>query len=116
MEDISRERFEELWREHGYRLLREDAEYRQLTDSFKIKTGGDYLLFAIPLLSGVVFMDKAPIEHELLRWLACAVVVVVVFVVCAWIKSAVSGSKSSAEVEKHVKERCYERFRKTGRL
>lgn len=116
MEDRSRERFEALWREQGYRLLREDDEYRQLSDSYKLKTGSDFLLFGIPLLVGVVFIDMAPIAHELLRWLACAVVVVVVFVVCAWVKSATSGSKSSAEVEKRVKERCYKRFCETGRL
>ena len=70
----------------------------------------------IPLLGGVVFMDMVPIEHELLRWLACAAVVVVVFVLCVWIKSVTAGAKSSAEVEKRIKDRCYERFRETGRL
>lgn len=116
MEDRSRERFEALWREQGYRLLREDEEYRQLSDSYKMTTGADFLLFGIPLLVGVVFMDMAPIEHELLRWLACAAVVVAVFVLCVWIKSVTSGAKSSAEVEKRIKDRCYERFRETGRL
>ena len=97
MEDRSRERFEALWSEQGYRLLREDEEYRRLADSYKMTTGGDFLLFGIPLLVGVVFMDMAPIERELLRWIACA-------------------AKSAVEVERRVKERCYERFRETGRL
>ena len=105
-----------MWREQGYRLLREDEEYRRLADSYKLKTGSDFMLFAIPLLVGVVFMDKAPIERELLRWLACAAVVVVAFVVCAWLKSVVSGSGSAADVERRVKERCYKRFVETGRL
>lgn len=116
MDDRSRERFEALWREQGYRLLREDGEYRQLSESFRLKTGGDFLLFGIPLLVGVVFMDMAPIERELLRWLATAAVVVVAFVLCVWVKSATGGSKSAAEVERRVKERCYERFRQTGSL
>ena len=116
MDDRSRERFEALWREQGYRLLREDGEYRQLSESYRLKTGGDFLLFGIPLLVGVVFMDMAPIERELLRWLATAAVVVVAFVLCVWVKSATGGSKSAAEVERRVKERCYERFRQTGSL
>lgn len=116
MEDRSRERFEALWSEQGYRLLREDEEYRRLADSYKMTTGGDFLLFGIPLLVGVVFMDMAPIERELLRWLATAAVVVVAFVLCVWVKSATAGSKSAVEVERRVKERCYERFRETGRL
>ena len=92
MDDRSRERFEALWREQGYRLLREDGEYKQLSESYRLRTGGDFLLFGIPLLAGVVFM------------------------LCVWVKSAAGGSKSAAEVERRVKERCYERFRHTGRL
>ncbi len=110
-EDRSRESFEHIWREQGYRLLREDEEYRQLADSYKMKTASDYALFVIPLLIGVAFMDLAPIAHEMLRWVACAAVVVVAFVVCAWVKTAFGGAKSASDVEKRIKERCYERFR-----
>ena len=116
MEDRSRERFERLWSEQGYRLLREDGEYRRLEDSYKLKSGFDFMLFGIPVLVGVVFMDLAPIERELLRWLACAAVVVAAFVVCVWVKSATGGQSSAAEVERRVKERCYRRFAETGKL
>ena len=98
MEDRSRERFERIWSEHGYRLLREDAEYRRLEDSYKLKSGSDFMLFGIPVLVGVVFMDLAPIERELLRWLATAAVVVVAFVLCVWVKSATAGPDFCAHV------------------
>lgn len=55
MDDNSRERFEELWQEHGYRLLRDDAEYRAVADSYKIKSGADMILFGLPVVVGVVF-------------------------------------------------------------
>ncbi len=109
--DKSRERFEEYWRAEGYRLLREDDEYRRLVDSYKVKSGGDIMLFAIPVVVGVAFMELAPIERELLRWIACAAVVVVAFVLCVWAKSAFGGGGSADEVERRVKERCYAKFK-----
>lgn len=52
----------------------------------------------------------------MLRWLACAVVVVVTFVLCAWIKSLVSGTKSAAEIEEKVKERYYRQYLERGTI
>lgn len=116
MNGKDRDEFERLWAENRHRLLREDTEYRQLTDSYKISSGADLLLFGIPAVAGVVFMDQAYIGHELLKWLACAAVVIATFVLCVWIKSAISGSKPVAEVEKRVKERCYKRYCEHGNI
>lgn len=116
MDDKTNEHFERLWQEQGYKLLHDDAEYQKIAAGYKISSGADLLLFGFPVVVGVVFLDHVPIERELLRWLASAGVTVAVFVVCVWIKSLISGTKSVAEVEREVKARCYKHYCEHGTL
>lgn len=106
-DNTEREDFELWWSENGYRLLREDSEYRRVADGYKMSTGADWLLFGIPVVAAVVVMEQAPIEREMLRWVAGAAVAVVCFVACVWIKSLIAGGRPVSEIERDVKERHY---------
>lgn len=96
--------FEKYWEANRERILNSNSEYINARDRYKSMSGADYLLYAIPVVAGIVFMDYCKfIEQELLKWLVGAVVVIVCFVVCVWIKVLYSGNKSPLEIENKIK-------------
>ena len=108
--------FESLWRENKKRLLEADPEYRKIIESYKMNSGADWLLFAMPAVVAIVILDWAPLDKELLNWLIGAIAAIVTFVLCVWIKSLLTGNRSLDEVEQEIKKRCLEHFEKTGKL
>ena len=102
--------FEQYWREHREEVLSQREEYRRASENFKMKSGADWLLFAIPVVAGVISFDYIPFERELLKWLCCAVATVICFVVCIWIKSIIAGGPSPGEIEQKLKAEHRERI------
>lgn len=96
--------FEKYWMAHRKQLLSANDEYRRVEDSYKIKSGADLLLFGIPAVVGITFLSVCPMASELLKWLLSAVVTVVCFVVCVWVKSVLSGERSLEEIEREIKD------------
>lgn len=96
--------FEKYWEENREKILNSNSEYIKARDSYKSMSGADYLLYAIPVVAGIVFMDYCKfIEQELLKWFAGAVVVIICFVLCVWIKVLSTGSNTPLEIEKKIK-------------
>lgn len=116
MVDFDDEKFERLWLENKHALLNQDAEYRELTDNYKMTSATDWLLFGTPVLVGIASIDLLPIEHELLRWLACAGITIAAFGLSVLVKSQTSGGKSISAIEKRIKEDFYNRCKKEGRI
>jgi hypothetical protein len=108
--------FEKLWKDNKYDLLKKDPEYNQITNSYKISSGSDLILFGLPVVIGIVFMDYCKIEKELLKWLACAGITILSFVICVFIKSLFSNNKSITEVEDRIKNEYHEKYNKSGKL
>ena len=106
------EDFERYWLENRRELLTKNKEYREIEESYKMRTGFDWLLWALPVVVGILTFNVVRSESEVLKWLASAGAVVVVFLVCVWVKSAVSGHRSLDEVEKEVKAQAYEAFKR----
>ena len=100
MED---KKFEELWQKNKMLLLREDKEWQQLQDSFKMSSGADWLLFAIPAVAGIASFNYIPLEKELLKWIVSAIITILCFVGCVFVKSLTTPVKSADEIEKRVK-------------
>ena len=105
--------FERYWTENREKIVNANSEYRKVRDSYKSLSGADYLLYAIPVVAGIVFMDSCKfIEQELLKWFAGAVVVIVCFVLCVWVKVLISGNNSPLEVENKIKSQLKEKLLK----
>lgn len=102
---MTEEEFETYWKVHRDEILSQSEEYRRAKENFKMSSGSDLLLFGIPIVAGIVCMNNIPLGNELLKWLASAVVTIVSFALCVWIKSTVTGSSSPDEVEQKLKER-----------
>ena len=97
------EKFEVLWQKNRKSLLSEDREWQQLQQSYKVSSGADMLLFGIPAVAGIVSFNYVPLSGELLKWIVSAVVTVLCFVLCVFVKSLFSPTLSASEIEKRVK-------------
>ena len=97
------EKFEVLWQKNRKSLLSEDREWQQLQQSYKVSSGADMLLFGIPAVAGIVSFSYVPLSGELLKWIVSAVVTVLCFVLCVFVKSLFSPTLSASEIEKRVK-------------
>ena len=108
--------FETLWKENKKRILEADPEYRKIIDSYKMNSGADWLLFALPAVVAIIILDWNPFQRELVNWLIGAIAAIVTFALCVWIKSIISGNRSLDEVEKEIKNRCLDNYNRTGNL
>ncbi len=102
---MEKQEFETFWKANRERILMSSDEYIKATSSYKLSSGADWLLFAIPIVAAIILMEQCSIERELLKWLAGAGITIVTFIICVWIKSMISGSRSPEDVEREIKER-----------
>ena len=115
MENKEKE-FEQLWLENKTRLLNEDKEYRDAIATYGMTSGADWLLFGIPVATGIVCVECLPFQSEILKWVVSVVITVVVFAICVWVKSLSNPHRAIEDIEKDVKQRCFENYQKTGRI
>ncbi len=102
---MTEQEFEAFWQQHRDEILRHSKDYTDAKENFKMHNGADLILFGLPIVAGVVFMNNVHIASEMLLWLLSAVVTFVTYVVCVWVKSMISGTESPDEVERRIKER-----------
>lgn len=109
---MNEKEFEKYWHTNKQKLLNEHPAYRKAKDSYKMSSGADWLLYTIPVISGIMFMDYCTISHELLKWIASAAVTIICFVLCVWTKSLFSNNPSLSEIEKQVKKQLHDKLTK----
>ena len=102
---MTEEQKEELWLKNKSRLLKESTEYQEALQQFKMKSGADWLLFAIPVVAGIVFMNSVPVKPEWLLWVCTVAVAVVIFAICVFVKSLSIAGRLPTEIERDIKQR-----------
>lgn len=102
---MTEKEFEKYWKLHRDEILSSSEEYRRAKESFKMSSGSDLLLFGIPIVAGIVFINNFNLGNELLNWAASAAVTIVCFAMCVWIKGIITGSGSPGEVEEKIKQK-----------
>lgn len=107
---MTEKEFNSYWTENRERILQANADYVQAKDSFKMKSGADWLLWAIPVVVGILILENFTLLGELLRWVVSALATVVAFVVCVWVKSVTQGSRSPEEVEADIRRTLHDRM------
>ena len=108
--------FEVLWKENRKHILESDPEYKKSVESYKMKSGADWLLFGIPVMAAIVILETSPFGRELFNWLAGVAAAVVTFAICVAVKAMITGNRSVSELEEDLKKRCHEHYMKTGKL
>lgn len=107
--------FERYWQQNRQRLLQENPDYRAVVDGYKMRTGADWLLFAMPVVAALLVFDWSPFQRELLNWLLSAFVAIVSFALCVAVKSWLSGARPLSEIEAEVKEQARSEFEKSSK-
>ena len=113
---MKNEEFDDWWTANKTWVLMEDREYREAVETYKMKSGADWLLFGIPLVAGIVSLNYLPIAHEILKFLAAVAITIVVSVVCVYIKSLTNPHRAIADIENDVRQRTFEEYNKTGKF
>lgn len=112
MKMVKDEDFERWWKDNKGDILREDADYQRVQNSYKIKSGADLLLFGIPVVAGIVSMSYIPVESEILKWIISAVITIAVFLVCVWVKSTTIPGETLSEIEERLKQKFSDEWEK----
>ena len=96
--------FEKYWKENRLRVLERDASYVNARNNYKVTSGADWLLYAIPIAAGIISIDVFSFENELLKWIVSAGITILSFVACVWVKTLYSDDTSLTEIENRIKE------------
>ncbi len=102
---MTQKEFEIYWKQHRDEILQHSKDYTDAKENFKMHNGADLIMFGLPIVAGVVFMNNVSIASEMLLWLLSAAVTFLSYVVCVWVKSMISGTESPDEVEQRIRER-----------
>ena len=105
---MTEKEFNDWWKENRRDILQADKYYKERENSYKIKSGADLLLFAIPVVAGIVFLESGLVKHEMLNWLASAAVVIVTFLVSAFIKSQMIPGDSLYDIEQRIRQQLHD--------
>lgn len=105
---MTEKEFDSYWTAHKTQILNSDSTYQKAKANYKTTGGADLLLYAIPVITGILTMEYCTLHRELLRWLLCAVVVIVSFVVCVWVKSLITDSLPPEAVENKIRQRLHD--------
>lgn len=102
--------FEQYWMKNRLRLLNDNQEYREAIEGYKMKSGADWLLFAMPVVAAILVFDWNPFGRELLNWIVSALVAIISFAACVAVKSWLSGGRPVSEIEADIKEQARQEF------
>lgn len=100
---MTEKEFENYWNSNRQQILSNNEEYIRAKEHFKMSSGADWLLFGIPIVAGIVFMNNSLISSEILNWLASACITIICFAICVWIKGIITGSESPDQIEEKIK-------------
>lgn len=102
--------FEQYWIKNRLRLLNDNQEFREAIEGYKMKSGADWLLFAMPVVAAILVFDWNPFGRELLNWIVSALVAIISFAACVAVKSWLSGGRPVSEIEADIKEQARQEF------
>lgn len=108
--------FEDYWKAHEQSLieaappvLREEHK-----NNGKMNTAGDWLLFIIPLVAGVGFMNAKLIENEMVNLIIGLAIVVACFGIAMAIRPYITGKRSIADIDADIKDYFYTVYNDKG--
>lgn len=107
---MNEQEFQNYWYANRTKLLNEDAEYIEAKEQVKANGKADWLFYVVAAFAGISFMSKSGIQHELLNWFLSAVITIVCFLLCVFIKSLISNDPSLDDIEKKVRQRLHDKL------
>lgn len=108
--------FEDYWKKHRNSLFlaAPKALKDEMKNTEKLNTAGDWLLYVIPILVMVAFVNAKVIERELLNFLVAVVLCILATLLSVWLKPYVTGKRRATAIDADVKAYFYEIYQKHG--
>jgi hypothetical protein len=113
--DMEKE-FEDYWKRHQSELIQRapQALKEERTNTGKMNTAGDWLLFAIPVIAMVGFMNYGFFAKEMLNFVVALVIGVVFFFLSMLLKPYVTGKRSVVDIDEDIKRHFYQIYQRQG--
>ncbi len=108
--------FEDFWAAHRPTLIARAPQTlkSERENSAKMNTAGDWLLFALPIIAMIWFLNSALIANELLNFVAAAAIGIVLQVPTMLLKPYVTGKRSVADIDKDIRQHFYTIYKEKG--
>ena len=95
--------FDKFWADNRQKFLQQNTQYREASEKYGSSPVRNFLTMAIPIAAGIMVVEHSGIEHEILKWVVSAVVTVVCFVACVWVRQLMTRSKTPSEIEEDIR-------------
>lgn len=108
--------FEDYWKTHEAALLRVAPKVLrdERANNGKMNTAGDWLLFIIPIMAMVGFMNTDFIRKELIRFLVAMLIGIACFVFSVYIKPYVTGKRNIVDIDADIKDYFFAVYQREG--
>lgn len=108
--------FENYWKHHQASLIQRAprALKEERTNTGKMNTAGDWLLFAFPIIAMVGFMNYGFFAKEMVNFLVSLIIGIVLSVLSILLKPYVTGKRSVVDIDEEIKRHFYQIYQKQG--
>lgn len=108
--------FEDYWNSHRARLIRRcPASLKdERQNSSKMNTAGDWLLFIVPVVAMILFINHGFIKNEMINLVVTLVIGIIVYVLSDMLKPYVTGKRNVVDIDKDIKRHFYQIYKEKG--
>lgn len=114
-EDMEKE-FEDYWMKHRGSLLLAAPQTLQeeMRNASKLNTAGDWLLYAVPIIVMVAFINAKIVQGELPNFLIAMALGIAATLLSIWLKPYVTGKRRLSDIDADIKTYFYHIYQKRG--
>lgn len=108
--------FENYWKHHQQQLIQRapQALREERENTGKMNTAGDWILFALPVMAMVGFMNYGFFAKEMVNFLVSLVVGAVFFFLSMLLKPMVTGKRNVVDIDEDIKQHFYRIYKERG--
>ncbi len=114
-QDMEKE-FEDYWKKHrdSLFLVAPKALQDEMNNTTKSNTAGDWLLYAVPIIVMVAFINAKLIKDEFLNFLVSMVLGILATLLSTWLKPYVTGKRRATDIDADIKSYFYQIYQNQG--
>ncbi len=108
--------FEDYWNMHRARLIRRcpTSLKDERQNSSKMNTAGDWLLFIVPVVAMILFINHGFIKNEMINLVVTLVIGIIIYVLSDMLKPYVTGKRNVVDIDKDIKRHFYQIYKEKG--
>lgn len=108
--------FENYWKRHQQLLIQRapNTLKEERRGTGKMNTAGDWILFLVPIVAMVWFMEYGPFSKEMLNLVVGLGMGVVIYGLSIFIKPYVTGKRSIVDIDEDIKQYFYNIYKEKG--